>query len=318
MRRCLIIKLVGGIYTVYDLDSREVFEAKPRGKFRKMVLKGDSDFHKSISKRTKKDIQTVTVSPKVGDICHVNVEDDVNVIYELEPRINELSRPDLANISQIILIFSVIEPLFSFNLLDKFLVNIYKNKIKPVLIITKIDLVSETKLNNLKNDLKYYENMGIDIYYINNLEALNKDIFHQLFKEKISVLAGQTGVGKSSFLNILVPDLNLKTAPISTALGRGKHTTRHSELFEVFQGWIADTPGFSSLEFDFYDFKDLKFYYPDFDSLKENCRFKSSCNHILEPGCEIKAKYEYKRILPSRYENYLLFIEELKTKKEIY
>lgn len=318
MRRCLIIKLVGGIYTVYDLDNHEIFDAKPRGKFRKMVLTSDSDFHKSISMRTKKDKQTVTVSPKVGDICHVNIEDDVNIIYELEPRINELNRPDLANISQIILIFSVIEPTFSFNLLDKFLVNIYKNEIKPVLIITKIDLVEENVLNLLKEDLNYYQKLGIDIYYVNNLESLNKDLFHGLFDNKISVLAGQTGVGKSSFLNVLHPNLNLKTAPISTALGRGKHTTRHSELFQVFDGWIADTPGFSSLEFDFYDFKELKLYYPDFQIIKDECRFKSSCNHLLEPGCKVKLAYENKLILKSRYENYLLFIDELKSKKEIY
>lgn len=318
MKIALITKLIGGNYTIVDVKTKEEFEAKARGGLRHIKVDPSSSFHRTISRRTKKEIELLQISPKVGDYCYYDDSEDVVLIDEILPRINELSRPDIANIDQLLLTFSAVEPDFSFHLLDKFLISAFQNNLNPVILVTKIDLATEEQLLNLKADLQYYQNHGIDIHYVNSLDV-ESVIKERLFLEdKITVLAGQTGVGKSTFLNAIKPGLDLKTGEISKALGRGRHTTRHSELYWIGGGYIADTPGFSKLDIDIFRFEELKNYYPDFLELSDKCRFGNSCNHITEPGCQIISEVKQGNILKSRYDNYLNFIEEIKNKKIIY
>jgi ribosome biogenesis GTPase len=318
MKKALIIKLIGGNYTLVDLDTKEEFQARARGGLRYIKVEPGSVFHRTVSQRTKKETEILQVSPKVGDYCYYDDSEDVVLITEILPRENELSRPDISNVDQLLLTFSAVEPDFSFNLLDKFLVLAYKNDLKPTLLVTKIDLINNEDLKNLKANLSYYEKLGIKIFYVNSLDLSTTSKEEIFLENKITVLAGQTGVGKSTFLNAIKPELDIKTGEISKALGRGRHTTRHTELYKIRGGYIADTPGFSKLDLDIFEFGELKWYYPDFYDLSSNCRFTSSCNHLKEPGCEVTKLVNTGDILQSRYDNYVRFIDEIKSKKRIY
>jgi len=285
LEKGLITKLTGGLYTVRD-ESNNSFELKARGKFR----------------HTKE-------SPKVGD----RVMFDEEFIKELLPRDNNLARPALANIDQAILINSCKAPDFSFNLLDRFLLLIEHESITPVIVLTKTDLMPEDELIKLKENMKYYEPY-YRIIYTSTVTKEGAEEFKNLFKDKISMFAGQTGAGKSSLLNILDTSLNLKTGEISKALGRGKHTTRHSELHDLFGGLVADTPGFSKLEF--YDIKeeDVPDCFVDFFELSSECKYRG-CTHVNEPKCKVKSEVENGNIIQSRYYNYKLILDEIKNQK---
>lgn len=285
MKKGLITKLTGGLYTVRD-ESNNTFELKARGKFR----------------HTKE-------SPKVGD----RVMFDDEFIKELLPRENNLSRPALANIDQAILINSCKEPDFSFNLLDRFLLLIEHESITPIIVLTKTDLMQTEELNELKEKMKYYESY-YRVIYTSTVTQEGSIEFKNIFKDKISMFAGQTGAGKSSLLNTLDTSLNLKTGIISKALGRGKHTTRHSELHDLFGGLVADTPGFSKLEF--YDIKeeDVPDCFVDFFELSSQCKYRG-CTHINEPHCKVKSEVENGNIIQSRYYNYKLILDEIKNQK---
>ncbi|MBN2504696.1 MAG: ribosome small subunit-dependent GTPase A [Bacilli bacterium] len=288
MKKGRIIKLTGGIYTVCDeFGGRK--QLKPLGIFRYKNFK-----------------------PKVGDI----VEFDDNSILKVYPRENDLVRPAIANVDQALLVTSAKEPDFSFTLLDRFLVLIHQQAIDPVIIVTKIDLLDENKLDELNRKLAYYERF-YPVIRVSNKKLFNIDAVTQIAKGKVNVLAGQTGAGKSSLLNAIDPNLELATDEISVALGRGKHTTRHVELIEFASGWIADTPGFSKLEFVDIDIYTLKDLYPDFRELSSNCRF-NGCTHTHEPGCAVTEAYQGKLILPERYENYQKFYQEIKQTKPKY
>ncbi|HLT00245.1 MAG TPA: ribosome small subunit-dependent GTPase A [Acholeplasma sp.] len=316
MKQALVTKLIGGLYTFKDLETGESYEGYARGKFRKVRVEKDSSFNKNATKKTKKDVKDIILSPKVGDIVSYEFSTQY-MITEIMERRNELQRPDVANVDQVLLVFSAIRPDFSFNLLDKFLVILEHHNLTPIIVVSKIDLIDQETLLKLKADLKFYEPF-YDIHYVNSKARIGFDVLETIFKDKITVLAGQTGVGKSTLMNALIPELSLKTQEISDALGRGKHTTRHSEIYAFGGGYIADTPGFSKIEFEFHDYQLVKDYFIDFREVEHSCKFGSNCYHISEPNCQVKLDVKEGKILKSRYESYLSFIEELKTRKEKY
>lgn len=316
--KCLIRKQISNQYTIIDLASKAEYLAIASGRLRHVRVDENSSFNRTYGRNTKKEQQIIKISPKVGDRVLVNVSGDQAVIEEISPRINDLVRPDVANVDQVLLVFSAVRPDFSFHLLDKFLVILNEQNLKITLVVSKIDLIEEKELNNLKKELQYYiDKLDLDTYYINSKQRIGFDVMQNIFKDKITVLAGQTGVGKSTLLNALIPTLSIKTQEISDALGRGKHTTRHSELYDFNDGYICDTPGFSKVEINIFEKEDLKEYYPDFMELSMDCRF-SSCNHINEPGCGIKEAVSNGNIPKDRYDNYVQFFEEIEQKKNRY
>lgn len=269
-----IIKQISNDYTV--LIDGKTYICKPRGKFRKMNL-----------------------TPLVGDEVEIN---DENYILDIKPRKNELTRPSISNIDEAVIITSLKEPDFSSNLLDKLLVIIEYNNIKPIIIFTKYDLLMEEEKQEINTYINYYKKIGYEVYMNDELKEISK-----IFKNKVSVFTGQTGAGKSTLLNNLNKKLNLKTDEISLALGRGKHTTRHTELLEVAGGLVADTPGFSAIDFKEMTNEDIRDNFVEFNEYRQNCPF-NDCMHIYENGCEIRKKVEDGTILKSRYDNYLKFI----------
>ncbi len=245
------------------------------------------------------------ISPLVGDV--VEIDEENNIIKNIMPRKNELVRPPIANVDQAIILVSCKEPNFSSNLLDKMLVVIEYNNIKPIICFTKYDLLDDT--SEIDEIIRYYRSIGYTVY-------INKEIndIKTILKDKISVLTGQTGVGKSSLLNSLKKDLNLATGEISKALGRGRHTTRHVELLDIDGGLVADTPGFSSLDFIGMDKKDIKDNFIEFYKNEDKCKYQD-CLHIKEDGCYIKKLVSEGRIRNTRYENYKKFIDSILKKK---
>lgn len=287
-----IRKAISGFYYVHD--GHELLPCKGRGVFRNRGI-----------------------SPLVGD--YVDYEKDgenEGVITVIHERKNELVRPPVSNIDQALLVFSAKEPEFSPHLLDRFLVVIESHQIEPIICITKNDLMTERD-ERYKPMISYYESIG---YRVISTSRGDDDVLSKLgpiLSGQISVLAGQSGVGKSSLLNMLVPDLNLKTGEISEALGRGKHTTRHVELVEVAGGLIADTPGFSSLDFDHIEKDELSSNFVEFEKLSHNCKFRG-CLHVKEPKCAVKAAVESGEVMKSRYDHYLQFMQEIIDRKPRY
>lgn len=239
------------------------------------------------------------VTPLVGDF--VLFDEQKKVIEKILPRKNELVRPPVSNIDQAILITSVKEPDFSTNLLDKLLTVIEYRNIKPIIILTKLDLLKEKEKKELLPIIEYYKTY-YSVYENTDLELIKASL-----KGKVSVFTGQSGAGKSTLLNHLDETLNIQTGEISKALGRGKHTTRHVELLPLFDGLVADTPGFSSIDFRDMEKTDIRDQFAEFNLYKEGCKYQD-CMHVKEEECAIKKRVENGTILKSRYENYLKFI----------
>ena len=243
--------------------------------------------------------------PLVGDKVLVDIEK--RVIEKILPRKNEIVRPPVANIDQAIIVTSLKHPDFSTNLLDKLLVQLEINKIKPIICLTKKDLLSSIELTNYLEIINYYQKIGYLV--VDNTET--KKILKEL-ENKITVFLGQTGAGKSTLLNKLFPDLNLKTGEVSLALGRGKHTTRVVEIIEIGSIKVLDTPGFSALSFLKYDLESVKEAFIEFKNYP--CLYKD-CNHDKEPECNLKKAVLAGQVLESRYENYLNFKKEFSERK---
>lgn len=269
----IIIKNISNDYTVNCNGTHYI--CKPRGKFR-------------LNNQT----------PLVGDI--VTIDPKEKYILNINKRKNELVRPSIANVDMAIVVTSVKKPNFDSNLLDKQLTIISYNNIIPVICFTKLDLLNEDEITEINKIIAYYKQIGY-------LVSTTPDDLLKIINNKIVVLTGQSGAGKSTLLNKIDPALELKTNEISTALGRGKHTTRHTELFETHDSFIVDTPGFSKI--DFFNMRDIDIR----DNMKEmfehlhKCKY-SDCMHIKEDGCYVKYLLENKKILESRYNNYKNFI----------
>lgn len=272
-----IVKIISDLHFVsYD---NEIYPCKCRGIFRKEHI-----------------------TPVVGDYVLFNIEK--KLIEKILPRKNEFQRPKVSNIDQAFLITSLKRPDFSLNLLDKLLVLMEINKVEPIICITKEDLMDEDELSNINTILDYYRSIGYKVVSNTNLDEIK-----ELLSDKTSVFTGQTGAGKSTLLNKLNPEWNLDTGEISIALGRGKHTTRVVELFELFNGKVMDTPGFSALDFKDKTIEDIRNAFIEFDFYP--CPFKD-CNHTKEVECKVKVAVDENNILKSRYDNYLNFIGEVK------
>ena len=239
-------------------------------------------------------------TPLVGDI--VEFDQSKKLILKIKPRINSLVRPAISNVDQALIVTSVKHPDFSTNLLDKLLTIIEYNNIKPIICFTKLDLLNEKEKKNIEEYMSYYSNLGYIV-----LTNESKKNFKGLFKDKITVFTGQSGAGKSSLLNLLNPDLELKTGDISYALCRGKHTTRHTELYKLDDGLIADTPGFSAIDLSALKPIEIRDNMIDMFNALESCKYRD-CMHIKEDGCSIRERIKDDKILKERYENYINFI----------
>jgi len=270
-----IIKQISNDYTV--LSNNSYYICKARGKFRNLNLK-----------------------PLVGDI--VEFDDKNNYILKINNRKNELVRPPISNVDQAIIVTSVKDPDFSSNLLDKLINIIEFNNIKPIICITKMDLLNNNELDEINKYINYYKSIGYEVYFNTEIDKLKN-----IFKDKITVFTGQSGAGKSTLLNRLDSNLNIKTDEISYALGRGKHTTRHTELINILGGMIADTPGFSSLDFIGMTNSDIRDNFVEFNLYRNKCKYQD-CMHDKENDCYVKDKVEDNTILKSRYNNYIKFI----------
>lgn len=271
MKKGIIIKQISNLYTVSVED--KLYESNARGKF----------YHDKIT-------------PLVGD--YVKIDTENKYILEVLPRKNHLTRPSIANVDTCIIITTV-HPKLDLNLLDKLLCIIIHNNIKPIICFTKLDLLNKNELNEITKIINYYKSINIKTFTNKELDKITKEI-----ENEVVVLAGQSGAGKSTFLNTLMPNLNLETNPISKALGRGIHTTRHVELFKYKTSLIADTPGFSSLDINKLSNEEIKNTYPEFNVI---CKFKD-CSHIKEEDCTVKENLKKGLILQSRYDNYTKFV----------
>lgn len=272
-----IIKCISNDYTVLADD--KTYLCKSRGKFRKLQL-----------------------TPLVGDL--VKFDEQQCYILEILPRKNSLVRPPVANIDQAILITSVRHPDFSSHLLDKLITVVEFNHIKPIICFTKLDLLKEKEKAKMEKIISYYREIGYEVFTNTEVEKIKG-----IFKQKVSVFTGQTGAGKSTLLNNLDSTLQIKTGEISMALGRGRHTTRHTELLSIEGGLVADTPGFSALSLEELSPEDIRDQFVEFNQYRHLCKYKD-CMHRKEQHCMIKEKVEDGTILKSRYDNYLNFIEK--------
>ena len=233
-----------------------------------------------------------------GDFVEVTEYEHQNGIEKLLPRKNYLIRPPIANVDQALIVMSVVEPGFSSTLVDQLIFLISMEKIEPVLVITKMDLIDY----DIDEIIQDYQNGGYRVIVTGN--NIDNEELIAVLKNKVSVLTGQSGVGKSSLLNRLNPNFSIATQEISKALGRGKHTTRHTQLLSVADGWVADTPGFSKLDYSTVDKWALRENIRDFQKDQEDCRFRD-CMHRNEPDCAVKKAVEESRISKIRYEHYL-------------
>ncbi len=242
--------------------------------------------------------------PLVGDRLLVDYSEEKWVIQKVLERKNQLVRPFVANVDQALIVMSMVEPDFSYTLVDRLIFLVGYSKIKPVLVLSKADLVDESKIEEVLVEYQGYEVIVTGKNHPTEpLEAI--------LKGKLSVLAGQSGVGKSSILNRINENFKLNVQEISKALGRGKHTTRHNQLYDVAGGWIADTPGFSSLDFSTLDKLEFSQSVPDFQKYEGQCRYRD-CMHLKEPNCKIKELVENGEISQRRYDHYVECFEMIK------
>ena len=271
----IIIKNESNNYTVKTKRGLNI--CKPRGKFR-------------LDK----------ITPLVGD--NVVIDEDNNYILDIMPRKNSLIRPQIANVDIALIVTSVKEPNFDSNLLDKLLTIVSFNNIKPVICLTKLDLLASNEKKELDKIMKYYKSIGYEVTDNNHISELKK-----IINNKIVVFAGQSGAGKSSLLNKLDKTLSLETQEISKSLGRGKHTTRCTTLYNIDGALVADTPGFSSVEFLEMSKEDIRDNMQEMFENLDKCKYRD-CMHIKEDGCHVKELLNQNKILLSRYENYKKFI----------
>lgn len=283
-----IIKGIGGFYYV-EADG-EIYECKARGIFRKEKI-----------------------TPLVGDTVQITIGDNnknsIDVIFD---RRNYFNRPPIANVDNLVIVSSTCEPKPNTLIIDRLTaVAVHKN-VRPIIVFTKDDLYSASEFSDI------YSSTGIDTFTVSNATCEGVDSLLREIAGSISVFTGNSGVGKSSLINSIAPEFSLETSEISQKLGRGRHTTRHVELYKIGEGFIADTPGFSSLDFETNDIirkEELAACFPEFSDYLGTCKF-TSCSHINDKGCKIVEAISEGKIHPSRHESYVALYNEVKDIKD--
>ena len=282
----IITKGIGGFYYVEAADT--VYECKARGSFRKEGI-----------------------TPLVGDKVEISINDNAeNTIETIKERENFLTRPPVANIDNVFIVISTIQPSPNYVLIDNIIAIAEYRNIEPIIIVSKSDL------SDCQDILNIYKLAGFKAFDSNDKNCIEE--VKKLMKGKISAFTGNSGVGKSTFLNKLDSNLNLSTAPISLKLGRGRHTTRQAELFHSCDGYVIDTPGFSAFEFsknEYISKDDLAYYFREFRPYINGCKF-TSCAHINDKGCNICKAVEDGEISKSRHKSYIELYNNVKNIKE--
>ncbi|SER53114.1 ribosome small subunit-dependent GTPase A [Salisediminibacterium halotolerans] len=294
MEKGRIIKALSGFY--YVENDEGVFQCRARGVFRKRKI-----------------------VPLVGDTVMFEAANKTEgYIMEVKERSNELVRPPIANVEQAVLVFSVADPVFHPLLLDRMLVHVESRRIEPLICFSKLDLADPSVQANIARFEQWYKEIGYQVLKTSIYTEETLKTVYPYLENKVTVLAGQSGVGKSSLLNALKPGLNIKTDETSKSLGRGKHTTKHVELIPLENGgYVADTPGFSSLDFTGIEAEELTLYFPEMEQRREFCKFRG-CLHVNEPSCAVKTAVRDGEVAQHRYDHYLQFIEEIQQTKRRY
>lgn len=280
----IIIKGVGGLYYVKSED--KLIKCKARGKFRYNEL-----------------------TPMVGDIVDISVNNNQGTIEEIKERKNQLIRPFVSNVTQAFVIMSFKNPDLNLNLLNSFLILCESNNLNTCVCFNKIDLVdlNESQIIKIIDSIK---KAGYEVVLLEAKLGEGIEVLREKLKDQVTVFCGPSGVGKSTILNKIFGEDIVKTGDISSKTGRGKHTTRHSELIEYAGGFIVDTPGFSSLDISFIEKDNLKYCFPEFEEYNYKCKF-SDCLHYKEPGCKVKEALENHEISKERYEFYIKTLEDI-------
>lgn len=285
-----LIKGIGGFYYVEAADA--IYECKARGVFRKQKI-----------------------TPLIGDMVSITVNENAeNTIDEIKERKNSLVRPTLANIDQLFVVASIVDPAINTTVIDRIIAIAEYKRIEPIVVLTKIDLSNEYR--------KYYDiytKAGFNVILCDNTSGSGSDAVKALLKNKVSAFTGNTGVGKSSLLNAIDSSLSIETGETSKKLGRGKHTTRHCELFKVAGGYIADTPGFSSVDFERCEKilkDDLPYCFREFEPYLDQCKFQTNCAHIHDKGCAVADAVKNGLISQERHQSYIDLYNEVKDIKE--
>ena len=284
----IIIKGIGGFY--YVESQGNIYECKARGVFRKEKI-----------------------IPLVGDRVEITVnEAGNNSIDKILPRNNYFNRPPISNVDNLVIVCSTCEPKPNTLIIDRLTAIAIHKGVKPIIVFTKNDLQDASEY------IEIYSKTDIPTYVVSNHTGDGVDEVRALLENSVSVFTGNSGVGKSSLLNRIAPEFSLETGEISHKLGRGRHTTRHVELFKVGNGYIADTPGFSSLDFETNDIikkDELADCFPEFSDFIGLCKF-TSCSHINDKGCRIRQAVDEGEIHPSRHQNYTALYNEVKDIKD--
>jgi ribosome biogenesis GTPase len=291
-----IMKALSGFYYVRPDDEPETLvQCRARGVFKK---KG--------------------ITPLVGDRCRFEREETgEGTVTEILPRTTELIRPPVANADTAVLVFSIVNPELNLLLLDKFLVHTEHAGLDNVIVLSKADLAGDA-LEDAQAAARLYAGIGYTVLFTSAVTAEGIDRLTERLAGRFAVVAGQSGVGKSSLLNAMLPGIRLATGEVSTRLGRGRHTTRHVELIPLPNGAIiADTPGFSQLDFAGIEPEALSACFVEFAPYAEACRYRG-CTHRREPGCAVREAVEEGKLAASRYEHYGIFFDELREKKRRY
>lgn len=287
-----IIKGIAGFY--YVEAGQTIYECKARGKFRNK-----------------------NIIPVIGDNVLISLKEEENstdrylegTIEEILERKNSLIRPAVANVDQAMVVFSVTYPEIHLDLLDRFLLHIEREDIKPYIVLNKID---EGNPESYEYIVERYTKVGYEVICLSAKKAINTELLMPRLKDKTTVFAGPSGVGKSTLLNTIEERFTLETGQVSDKIKRGKHTTRHVELMPLsIGGFVLDTPGFTSLQLDGIEPDELQYYFPEFKPYLGSCKFRG-CTHTHEPGCMVRAALDSGDIVKERYEAYETYYKQLK------